>query len=103
MRNRLTGETITDYVYKLRELAQPCNFEEDSLDEDIMLRDRLVCGINNDAIRRRLLMEPKLTLVQALWIAEEQGQSLEVVYSVSNKNNTFVCYRCGKSAYRPAN
>ena len=34
-----------------------------------MLRDRLVCGINNDRIYRRLLAEKDLTFVKALDIA----------------------------------
>ena len=89
IRNRLKDETVKAYVSELQELAKSCKFE-DSL-KNIMLRDRLVCGINNEAVQRCLLMEPTLTLEQALRIVEEK------VHSVSNKNNAFVCYRCGQS------
>ena len=100
IRNRGEGETLEEYVSELQKLAISCNFKEST---DIMLWDRLMSGINNKAIQCRLLKEPKLTLLQALRIAEKLGQSLEEVHSVSNKNNAFVCYTCGKSAYRPAN
>ena len=35
-----------------------------------MLRDHLVCGINNHQTQRRLLSEPKLSYSQALQIAQ---------------------------------
>ena len=34
-----------------------------------MLRDRLVCGIANEAVQRRLLAEPKLTYEKAVELA----------------------------------
>ena len=93
MRNRLKGETVKDYVSKLQELAKSCHFENLL---DIMLRDRLVCGINNVAIQCQLLMQPTLTLKQALDIAQEQGESLKDFCSVSIKNNTFAVIDVGK-------
>ena len=66
-RNQRKGETVTTYVSELRELAQFCNFRE-SL--DTMLRDCLVCRINDEAMQCHLLTE------------------------ANNKKNGFVCYRC---------
>ena len=37
---------------------------------DEMLRDRLVCGINNSAVQKRLLVETDLTLVKAILVAQ---------------------------------
>ena len=51
---------------ELRKLTEHCNFGK-SLPE--MLRDRLVCGINNKKIQRRLLVERELTLKKAEEIA----------------------------------
>ena len=62
-RFRQPGETVATYVSKLRELAEFCEFEATLVN---MLRDRLVCGINNDAIQRRLLSEPELTFKKAM-------------------------------------
>ena len=59
------------YVSELRALAQWCNFGQ-SLEN--MLRDRLVVGIDNEAIQRRLLSETAQTFKKAL----ELAQSIEV-------------------------
>ena len=47
-------ETVAQYLSELRAIAALCNFG-DKLDD--MLRDRLVCGINDSAMQRRLLAE----------------------------------------------
>ena len=47
-RIRKTEESIGTYLAELKALAQKCNFKSDTLNE--MLRDRLVCGINEDSI-----------------------------------------------------
>ena len=64
------GESVAMYLAELRKLAVPCEFGE-SLDE--ALRDRLVCGLRDEAYQKRLLSECELTLDKALQIA----QSLE--------------------------
>ena len=69
-RFRQQGETVVTFVSELRAIAQWCNFGE-SLEN--MLRDRLVVGIDNEAIQRRLLSESTLTFKKAL----ELAQSLE--------------------------
>ena len=63
---RKQEESVANYVSVLRSLAlaQKCNFKSGTMDE--MLRDRLVCGINEDNIQRRLLSEKKLTYEKAL-------------------------------------
>jgi len=53
-------------VSELRNLTEHCNFG-DTLQE--LLRDRLVCGINNKKIQWRLLSERELTLKKAGEIA----------------------------------
>ena len=54
------------FVSQLRSLFKDCNFLNTL---ELMLRDRLLCGINNDRIQRRLLAEKDLTFVKALDIA----------------------------------
>ena len=58
---------MSTYVSELRSLAEHCNF---GATLDLMLRDRLVCGINDDAIQRRLLAEQNLTFDKALTTAQ---------------------------------
>lgn len=66
-------ESVANYVAELRSLADYCNFGE-SL--EAMLRDRLMCGINDAGIQTRLLAEAKLTYKRALEIAKGQETAI---------------------------
>ena len=87
---------------------------------ETMLKDRLVCGINDESIQRRLLAEATLTFKKALELAQgmeaaakdvremqgtpqpaSAGQESEEVHALS-KRTEFVCYRCGQSGHSPA-
>ena len=52
------GETIAMFLAELRHLTEHWEF---GITIDEMLRDRLVCGVRDTRIQRRLLAEPKLT------------------------------------------
>ena len=60
------NEAVATYVAELRKIAEFCDYGAVLSD---MLRDRLVCGIHNRAVQRRLLQEPSLTYDKALEIA----------------------------------
>lgn len=108
-RSRKPGESVSTYVAELRALAEFCNFG-DTL--EVMLRDRIVCGIEDRAIQRRLLAEPNLTFKQALDLARgleaaardvkelKASRGLEVdstVCKVTSRGRAdVICYRCGK-------
>ena len=62
-----TSETVAEYVAAFHKLAEHCNFG-DTLDK--MLCDRLVCGIANTAVEKRLLTGPKLTFTKAVTMAQ---------------------------------
>ena len=51
-RSQRDGESVAEFVAELRRLSEHCKFEV-TLDD--MLRDRLVCGIRDVRIQRRLL------------------------------------------------
>lgn len=65
-RVRKTGESVSLFVAELRSLARYCNF---GATLDVMLRDRVVCGINDDMIQKKLLSEQNLTLNRATEVA----------------------------------
>ena len=54
-RNQREGETVLTYVADLKKLATHCNFGA-NLNE--ALRDKLVCGLRNVQIQKRLLQKP---------------------------------------------
>ena len=118
-RYKLRGpkESIANYVAELRALGQTCGFG-DSLDD--MLRDRLVCGVNDERVQRRLLSEreTRLNFKRALELANmmesadknsrelqsrasagTQPQSQKEVYQVTFAGG---CWRCGKQNHKPA-
>ena len=58
---------MAEFVAELRLLSEHCKFN-DTLDK--MLRERLVCGIRDGHIQRRLLAEPDLTLKRAFELSQ---------------------------------
>ena len=92
-RYRKEHESIATYVAELKKLSGHCGFG-DTLND--MMRDRVVCGINDVRMQRRLLSEPELTykkafdLAQAMESAEKYTQSLrlpkqEIVHEIHNQ------------------
>ena len=65
-RDQREGETISIFVADIRKLSRHCEFGE-ALDSS--LRDRLVCGLRNESIQKRLLSERDLTFTRAIDIA----------------------------------
>ena len=61
-------ELIDVYAAALRALAATCEFGEL---KDEMICDRLVCGIADNSVRRKLLQEPKLLLEKCLDICRQ--------------------------------
>ena len=112
-RSRKQGESVATFVAQLKKLSEHCDYG-DSLND--MIRDRLVCGINDGRIQRRLLAEAELTykkafeLAQAMETAERNAQDLqgpkaERLHAVIKPRNVSdsakrgevqpMCYRCG--------
>ena len=82
-RNRQPGESVPDYISNLRKLAEDCDFGANLNDQ---LRDRLLCGINDDTIQRRLLTEKDLTLDKAYQIAAAQELATKNVKILQGKD-----------------
>ena len=80
-RFRQPEESVATYISELRALAQWCIFGS-SLED--MLRDRLVCGINNEAIQRRLLSETSLTFAKAWELAQSHETAAKNAQETKN-------------------
>ena len=61
------NQPVDDFVNELRTKAQECEFLE--LTESL-IRDRIVCGINNLKLQERLLREPDLTLDRTILLCK---------------------------------
>ena len=82
-RRQKENESIAVYVAELRKLAEYCEYGATLSD---MLRDRLVCGILDRTVQRRLLQQHDLTFDKALEIAltsetaEKDSERLNLSY-----------------------
>ncbi len=106
-RNQSSTETIAEFLADLRRLTIRCEFDT-FLDQ--ALRDRLVCGVRNELIQKRLLAEVGLTLARAMEIAqgmETAEKNAKEFHAPSNSSATLEvlhlpgkakrkCYRCGR-------
>ena len=81
-RFRKPGESIASYVAELRSLSEHCDFKT-TLEE--MLRDRLVCGVNDEQIQRRLLAESSLDFKKALKIATSMETAVKSCRELANQ------------------
>ena len=100
-RSRRAGESVAAYVAELRHLSEHCKFGT-TLNE--MLRDRLVCGVEEPKIQRRLLAEHDLTFDKAFELAiasesaDKNAKDLQQPASTSTVNrmqHKKICHRCG--------
>lgn len=111
-KSRQTGQSVSSFVVELRRLSEFCEFGT-VLDD--MLRDRLVCGINDDCIQKRLLAETNLTLAKAVELAtsmetasknvtELQQGLVDPVHKMKiqpsgERPTAGGCYRCGGTTH----
>ena len=99
-RNRRAGESVATYIAELRHLSEHCEFGS-TLNQ--MLRDRLVCGVEEPKIQRRLLAEPDLTFDKAFELAlasesaDKNAKDLQPTASptVNRVQHKKICHRCG--------
>ena len=107
-RTQHEGESVVQYLAALRKLAKKCDFR-DFLNQ--ALRDKLVCGLRNENIQRKLLAEADLTLQCAFEVAQgmEAAQHQASKLQASNVSHDVhavtatkpVCFRCGKANHSP--
>ena len=72
-------ESVSAFVAELRSLAKDCEFGA-ALEEN--LRDRLVCGVSNPSIQKRLLSEQKMTFKKALEITQSHESATKDIVTL---------------------
>ena len=101
------SKSIDVYITDLKGLSKQCEFGDLC---DSLIRDRIVCGIQSNYLRERLLQEPELSLTKAIDIcrasevSKTQAQYLNESSKVLEEKVDFVkkqnksrqnCYNCG--------
>ena len=73
-RSQLSEETIDQYVTELRKLEKTCEF---GVIGESLIKDRLICGVQDVKLKERLLREIDLTLDKALSISRAAEVSMQ--------------------------
>ncbi|XP_064476027.1 uncharacterized protein K02A2.6-like [Ornithodoros turicata] len=107
-RVRREGEYVSDFVAALRRLTEGCDY---GTFQETMLRDRIVCGVNDTGMQTRLLETPDLTYdlavktLLAMETAQKDSREISKTENLSagacaiNSAQQRPCYRCnGKHA-----
>ena len=79
-RQKNETETVDQYITALRTLAKTCNFC--ACLRDSLIRDRLVIGINNNALQKKLLQDRNLTLAKAIDICRSSESTKQQVTKI---------------------
>ena len=79
-RNQEANESIDSYVAALNSLAKSCDY---GTLQDTLIRDRIVIGIHNNSVRKRLLQESKLTLKSCMDICRASEATAQQVKEMS--------------------
>lgn len=82
MRRQEPGETIEAFIASLRQLAKSCNFGEAQLEERL-IRDQVVVGVREEAVREKFLENKNLTLAKCLEIGRAHETSRQQSQSIS--------------------
>ncbi|XP_033123153.1 uncharacterized protein LOC117121877 [Anneissia japonica] len=80
-----TSETFDQYLVKLRKLASSCEYGNMASD---MIRDRTVCGIRDDDIRKELLNESTLTLESCIKMVKSFEATAKQAKTMSHSGST---------------
>ena len=101
---------LAKFVAELRRLSKHCYFMDD------MLCDRLVCGVLDSQLQKRLLVEPQLTFQKAFYLCQasevadrnvkklhagqKQGSKLSAAsIMVIRGGAPSACYRCNNTSH----
>jgi predicted aspartyl protease len=106
---RKADVSISSYIAQLRHLSRNCDYK----DVNDMIRDRLVAGINNINIQRKLLGEINLTLERAVSIAvgmetaNREAMSMSggpsgnpEIHALEQERHREKCFRCGDTRHK---
>ena len=92
MRNQQDGETVDEFLTDIKVLIKACNFCATCYDG--LVRDRVVGGINDDEVRKKLLAKSDLTLKEAEEICKANEKAIQGVKSLGDKT-----WNCAEANY----
>ena len=88
-RNRLTGEPFKTFYSTLKKLSTDCEFGQ-NLEERLV--ERIICGVNNEEVTRRLISEEDLKLDRCLTVMNSYEDVLQAQTGLMQRENSRVNY-----------
>ena len=86
-RNQGNGEPIELYVAELRKLARSCYYRDL---EESLIRDRIVLGVPDMSVRKRLLQELDLNLAKAISVVKAHEATQRQIKSLESDISAYV-------------
>ena len=74
------GQRFLAFVTELRQLSEECEFGEL---KDSLIRDLIICGVNDSRLRERMLQEPELDLQRAIKLGQAAEETKQHVKELS--------------------
>jgi len=99
-RNRGTNESFNDYFLAIKRLSGDCQFGG-SLEERLV--ERMICGIDNEEVTRRLISEEDLKLTRCMTIINTyeslmqndfRTRTVNLVERAPRTQQGYKCFRC---------
>lgn len=90
-------KSLDNYYIKLRKLVRKCEFRDF---ENDLLRDRVVLGINNNELRRRLMAKADLTLAKCIEICKIEEVTIKRLDDINENDEKMVHKIKGKNTYK---
>jgi hypothetical protein len=87
-RAQSSSESISEYVAELKRLATHCATFESQL--ETALRDRLVSGLRQESLQKRLLAEKDLTFKKAVEIAKSVEAAEKITKEMKSNNESAI-------------
>lgn len=68
------GQRYFNFVTELRQLSEECEFGEL---KDSLIRDLIICGLNDSRLKERMLREPDLDLKKAIKLGQAVKEAMQ--------------------------
>jgi hypothetical protein len=87
------SEPVQNFITALKILADTCEY---GTIKDSLIRDRIVCGVTSDTLRKQLLKERDLTLQKAIQMCQIHESAEKHTAQVSQQQEVNALYQAGK-------
>ena len=95
---QLHGQSVNEFIAKLREIAEDCEFEH----YESRMLDQFIAGLKNERMKQRLLCSDQLTFSVAIRkaVAEEQSAKEAQIMSGNSQSKEVNKVKTAKSRYK---